>query len=357
MPEATDPVGVFDSGVGGLSVLREIRRELPAEDLLYVADSAFAPYGDKSPSVIQSRTAAIVRWLERQGVKLIVVACNTATGVAVDALRAGTTTPIVAIEPAVKPAARQPIDAAPRHLHVVIGRSHHVMQMPRPDGIGASQRLPQPCRWGNVDRVDAAVDSIDSASIGNPALFQPLATLERELASAVPAPRDRGRVVLLVSRGDGGRRTTLSRAVLTPQSGMPGDAWARQRRPSREAQLTVMQANVATLIANGQPLALFGDNLILDLDLSDGNLPPGSRVRTGRAVLEVTTLPHNGCRKFRARFGDAALRFTLKPELRHLNLRGVYMRVVEAGEVGVGDRVQVVSRAGSLAEARHYVPQ
>ena len=204
--------------------------------------------------------------------------------------------------------------------------------------------------------MDAATDSIDSASVGDPALFQPLATLEHELASAVPAPRDRGRVVLLVSRGDGGRRMTPSRAVLTPQSGMPGDAWGRrQRRPSREAQLTVMQANVAALIANGQPLALFGDNLILDLDLSDGNLPPGSRVRTGRAVLEVTTLPHNGCHKFRARFGAAALRFTLKAELRHLNLRGVYMQVVEDGEVGVGDPVEIISRAGGLAEARHYV--
>jgi glutamate racemase len=99
------PIGVFDSGVGGLSVLREIRRELPAEDLLYVADSAFAPYGDKPPALIQQRAAAIVRWLEGRRVKLIVVACNTVTGVAVDALRAGTATPIVAIEPAVKPAA------------------------------------------------------------------------------------------------------------------------------------------------------------------------------------------------------------------------------------------------------------
>lgn len=103
---AHDPVGVFDSGVGGLSVLREIRRELPAEDLLYVADSAFGPYGDKPNSLIQARAAAIVRWLERQRVKLIVVACNTATGVAIDGLRAGTDTPVVAIEPAIKPAAR-----------------------------------------------------------------------------------------------------------------------------------------------------------------------------------------------------------------------------------------------------------
>ena len=100
-----EPIGVFDSGVGGLSVLREIRRELPAEDLLYVADSAYAPYGEKPAALIQARAAAIVRWLEGRRSKLIVVACNTATGVAVDALRAGTSTPIVAIEPAIKPAA------------------------------------------------------------------------------------------------------------------------------------------------------------------------------------------------------------------------------------------------------------
>jgi glutamate racemase len=102
---ALDPIGVFDSGVGGLSVLREIRRELPAEDLLYVADSGFAPYGERPPAMIQQRAAAIVRWLEDRRAKLIVVACNTATGVAVDALRSATATPIVAIEPAVKPAA------------------------------------------------------------------------------------------------------------------------------------------------------------------------------------------------------------------------------------------------------------
>lgn len=102
---ADDPVGVFDSGVGGLSVLREIRRELPAEDLVYIADSGFAPYGDRPPEFIQARAAAMVRHLESRRAKAVVVACNTATGVAVDALRANTSTPIIAIEPAVKPAA------------------------------------------------------------------------------------------------------------------------------------------------------------------------------------------------------------------------------------------------------------
>lgn len=101
------PVGVFDSGVGGVSVLREIRRELPAEDLIYLADSAYTPYGDRSAAVITERSIAMVALLEREGVKAVVVACNTATGIAVDALRAKFALPIIAIEPAVKPAAAQ----------------------------------------------------------------------------------------------------------------------------------------------------------------------------------------------------------------------------------------------------------
>jgi len=99
------PVGVFDSGVGGLSVLREIQRELPFEDLVYVADSAYAPYGDRPADFIVDRSAALVRFLISQNAKAVVVACNTATAVAVDALREQFTLPIVAIEPAVKPAA------------------------------------------------------------------------------------------------------------------------------------------------------------------------------------------------------------------------------------------------------------
>lgn len=99
------PIGVFDSGVGGLSVLREIRRQLPGEGTVYVADSGFAPYGDRDADFIERRSDAIVRFLIAQGVKAIVVACNTATGVAVERLRATYALPIVAIEPAVKPAA------------------------------------------------------------------------------------------------------------------------------------------------------------------------------------------------------------------------------------------------------------
>ena len=100
-----NPIGIFDSGVGGLSVLREIRRELPGEELLYVADSGHAPYGGKSREAVEARSVAIVEFLLSRHAKAIVVACNTATSAAVETLRTKFTVPIVAMEPAVKPAA------------------------------------------------------------------------------------------------------------------------------------------------------------------------------------------------------------------------------------------------------------
>ena len=193
---------------------------------------------------------------------------------------------------------------------------------------------------------------IDSGSVGDPGRFQSLDDLEAQFAAMPRAPLDTGTVRLLVARAAGGRREILLRASLTPTSGVPGDAWGRQRHPAPETQLAVMQFTVAELVANGQPLPLFGDNLFLELDLSSQNLPPGSRLRAGTSTLEVTPEPHDGCRKFRARFGDAALRFVSKRERRHLNLRGVYMRVVEAGEVAEGYRVDVISRAASSSSGR-----
>jgi MOSC domain-containing protein YiiM len=133
---------------------------------------------------------------------------------------------------------------------------------------------------------------------------------------------------------------------MTPSSGLPGDAWERESPDAFEAQLTVMQVNVAELIANGQPLTLFGDNLFVDLDLSTANLPAGSRLRAGSVTLEVTPEPHDGCQKFRGRFGPDALRFVSKADLRHLNLRGIHMKVAEAGVLSVGDPVEVIYRFG-----------
>jgi glutamate racemase len=102
---ATRPIGVFDSGVGGLSVLRHIRAALPAEDLLYVADSAHAPYGVKSPQYIEARALVVAEFLVERDAKALVVACNTATAAAIVRLRERFDLPIVGMEPAVKPAA------------------------------------------------------------------------------------------------------------------------------------------------------------------------------------------------------------------------------------------------------------
>ena len=99
------PIGVFDSGVGGLSVLRAVRQELPAESLIYVGDSEYAPYGDRSADFVSQRATALTQFLVERGAKAVVVACNTATAIAVGELRKRFAVPVVAIEPAVKPAA------------------------------------------------------------------------------------------------------------------------------------------------------------------------------------------------------------------------------------------------------------
>lgn len=153
IPSPNDPVGVFDSGVGGLSVLREIRRQLPAEDLIYVADSAHAPYGERSPQEIVDRAVAISEALLEQRAKAIVVACNTATGAAVQFLRGRYALPIVAMEPALKPAVASSrsgvvaILATSRTL-----ASHKFVQLLGSHG-GSAEVLVQPCP-GLVERVE-----------------------------------------------------------------------------------------------------------------------------------------------------------------------------------------------------------
>jgi hypothetical protein len=180
--------------------------------------------------------------------------------------------------------------------------------------------------------------------LGDAARHLPRERLERELAALAP-PAERGSLELIVSRRADGGRDAPARARLTPDGGVPGDAWARKTPEKLEAQISVMRADVARLLANGQELTLFGDNLLVSLDLSGENLPPGSRLRVGAALLEVTPEPHDGCRKFRQRFGDAALRLTA--EHRPERLRGIYARVLEPGEAAVGDPVEVLSRGAA----------
>lgn len=105
MPLQERPVGVFDSGLGGLSVLREIRAQLPGEHVVYFGDTAHAPYGTKPPEEVMARVRQVMAELARHGAKAVVIACNTATSVAAATLRAESSLPIIGMEPALKPAA------------------------------------------------------------------------------------------------------------------------------------------------------------------------------------------------------------------------------------------------------------
>ena len=101
----TQPIGIFDSGIGGLSVLKALRAELPCEDFIYIADSGHAPYGERDDAHVVARSLAIAAYLVKQNVKALVVACNTATAAAIEALRATyPKLPIIGVEPALKPA-------------------------------------------------------------------------------------------------------------------------------------------------------------------------------------------------------------------------------------------------------------
>jgi MOSC domain-containing protein YiiM len=179
---------------------------------------------------------------------------------------------------------------------------------------------------------------------GDPARHLAREALDAGAGALAPAPRDAGRLALIVRRLPSGTRETPGEAWLSLEEGVPGDDWTRRPLRKPEAQLAVMQRTVAELIANGQPLTLFGDNLFVDLDVSAANLPTGTRLRVGQALVEMTAEPHDGCRKFQQRFGADALRFVQAPATRAQNRRGVYWRVVEPGLVRVGDGVQVLAR-------------
>ncbi len=171
-----------------------------------------------------------------------------------------------------------------------------------------------------------------------------LAQLEAGLAALPDAPLDRGRVELIVARHADGTRHTHEQIELTPEGGVPGDRWERLLPDKPEMQLTVMRRDVGEMISNGQPLTTFGDNFVVDLELAADALPVGSRLRVGEATVEVSPMPHDGCAKYKQRFGKDALRLVSGKALRDQNLRGIYWTTVEAGSVAVGDPIEVLSR-------------
>jgi len=162
------------------------------------------------------------------------------------------------------------------------------------------------------------------------------------------SPADEGRVELIVRRPAVDQREVLAMATLDLAEGVVGDTW-RARGSTRtpdgsadaQAQLTLMNARAAALVA-GQPdrWQLAGDQLYVDLDLSENNLPARTRLELGTAVIEITSKPHLGCRKFSDRFGKDALLLVNSPTGQALRLRGANARVVVPGTVRVGDMIR-----------------
>ena len=164
-----------------------------------------------------------------------------------------------------------------------------------------------------------------------------------QLYAESPAPkRRRGIVRKIVVRKGGGVHQEPMLAELSPTGGLHGDRWVTDDGDVN-FQVTLMMWRVAELIASDDcPIRLVGDNFLVDLDLGEASAPVGTRFRIGAALLQVTPEPHTGCKKFRDRFGDAALRWVNDKAHKALGLRGVNCRVLEAGSVAVGDAIEVV---------------
>lgn len=175
--------------------------------------------------------------------------------------------------------------------------------------------------------------------------------LEDGLEEVSRSPRDEGVLALIVRRPQIGEREVVEVGELDLAKGLAGDNWSSRGStrtssggPHPDMQLNVMNARVAALVAREKARwQLAGDQLFVDLDLSAGNLPPGTRLALGSAVIEVTAVTHTGCSKFVARFGVDAMQFVNSPAWKELRLRGINAKVVEPGVIRVGDVVRKVA--------------
>lgn len=177
-----------------------------------------------------------------------------------------------------------------------------------------------------------------------------LTDLEVGLEHIRQAPKDYGTLKMIVRRPRVDERDVIDHGELSITEGLVGDSW--KSRGSRHtpdgsatlySQITVMNARCAALLAQSEERwALAGDQLFVDFDLSEDNIPPGTRLAVGSAILEVSAEPHSGCKKFSARFGVEAMKFVNSPEGKRLHLRGINARVIEAGAIRVGDIISKI---------------
>ncbi len=174
--------------------------------------------------------------------------------------------------------------------------------------------------------------------------------LEKGLDKIRQSPKDEGVLHLIVRRPEENEREVLEEGELDLAVGLIGDNW-KTRGSSRttdgfghpEMQLNIMNSRAASLVAvNKERWQLAGDQLYIDFDLSNENLPPKSKISIGSAIVEVTEIPHTGCKKFVARFGLDAMKFVNSKVGKQLHLRGINAKVIESGTIRVGDSVRKI---------------
>ena len=186
-----------------------------------------------------------------------------------------------------------------------------------------------------------------SDAVTHPGIDQLNAGLDRIRRS----PADEGPLLRIVQRPAVDRRKVVAEGRLDVADGLIGDTWKDRGSNSTEdgsanpeAQITIINSRALQLMAGSEdrwPLA--GDQLVIDIDMSQANLPPGTRLAIGSAVLEISAEPHTGCVKFARRFGNAALRFVSTPTGQDMRLRGVNTRVVQPGTIRTGDVVAKIT--------------
>jgi len=172
--------------------------------------------------------------------------------------------------------------------------------------------------------------------------------IEKRLSYILESPKDQGALKMIVSRPKTNERRILDSSLISQERGVEGDNWSigcwkslPNGAPHPDVQITITNYRVLEVLAEcDEKRALAGDNLYVDLDLSDRNLQTGDCLRIGDAVIEITSVPHNGCAKYKQRFGSDALAYVNSPRGKELHLRGIYAKVVRDGIIRSGDTIE-----------------
>jgi hypothetical protein len=177
-----------------------------------------------------------------------------------------------------------------------------------------------------------------------------MAELEAGMDHIRQSPKDNGTLMMIVRRPNVDEREVISEGELDPLEGLAGDTWKARGSgytpdgsANTDTQITIMNARIIALLAQDEERwSLAGDQLYIDMDLSTDNLPSGTRLALGTAIIEVSAVPHTGCKKFSSRFGVEAMKFVNSPEGKQLHLRGINAKVIQTGTIRVGDVVRKI---------------